>query len=108
MMRPSETTFVNVLVSCATPARSYVGVTNNIARRLLQHNGDICGGARYTKGSQPWRVHAMFQLTSRHDALSLEWKVKHRKTRADGSGVGGRVCAALRLGAGVPGFYGCV
>jgi len=108
MPPPRETTFMYVLVSCATPTRSYVGVTNNIARRLRQHNGAICGGARYTKGSRPWRVHAMFQLASRHDALSLEWKVKHRKTRADGSGVAGRVCAALRLGARIPGFHRCV
>jgi len=108
MTRAREITFVYVLVSCTTPTRSYVGVTINIARRLRQHNGDICGGARYTKGSRPWRVHAMFQLASRHDALSLEWKVTHCKTRSDGSGVGGRVCAALRLGAGLPGFYRCV
>ena len=107
--RRPEMTFLYVLVSLA-PARkySYVGVTNNMARRIRQHNGEISGGARYTSRHAPWRVHAMFQLTNRHDALSLEWKVKHRKRSSDGIGIEGRVQAVKRLGSGISGFHQCV
>lgn len=104
----SGKTFLYVLVSCLSPGRSYVGVTNDMGRRIRQHNGEISGGAKYTTRSKPWRVHALFQVSSRHDALCLEWKVKHRKSRTDGKGVEGRVCAMQRLGLGVPGFVRCV
>ena len=102
-----ERTFLYVLVSCNNPTRSYVGVTNDIGRRLRKHNGFVSGGARYTSMFKPWRVHAMFRLNNRHDALSLEWKVKHRKRKTDGLGVEGRLNASVRLGADITGFVRC-
>lgn len=102
-----EKTYLYVLVACNSPTRSYVGVTNDIGRRLLEHNGLKTGGARYTTMFKPWRVHALFRLGNRHDALSLEWHVKHRKRRADGIGVEGRVNASIRLGADIAGFVRC-
>jgi len=83
-------------------------VTNNIARRIRQHNGEIVGGARYTSQHAPWRVFAMFQLNNRHDALSLEWKVKHKKLKSDGVGIDGRVQAVKRLGKLFTGFHRCI
>ena len=102
-----EQTYVYVLVACSNPGRSYVGVTNDIGRRLRQHNGFLAGGARYTTMFKPWRMHALFRLRNRHDALSLEWKVKHRTRKADGLGVEGRVSACVRLGEDTPGFVRC-
>lgn len=102
-----EKTFVYVLVACQNPTRSYVGVTNDLGRRLREHNGHISGGARYTSRFKPWRIHALFRLRNRHDALSLEWKVKHRKRKADGPGVEGRVNASVRIGEDIPGFMRC-
>ena len=103
-----QVTFLYVLISVNKSKFSYVGVTNNIARRIRQHNGEIVGGAKYTSRHAPWRVFAMFQLKCRHDALSLEWKVKHRKNSSDGKGIEGRVHAVKRLGAGLSGFHQCV
>ena len=91
--------FVYILQSKTRPARSYVGVTNNIQRRLRQHNGHLVGGARYTHSFRPWNMHSLFQLSTRHEALSLEWKIKHQRRRADGTGVSGRVATAERLAA---------
>jgi predicted GIY-YIG superfamily endonuclease len=56
--------------------RSYVGVTNDFARRLRQHNGELKGGARYTRRSAAgphWRpVFKVRGLPSRRQALQLE------------------------------------
>jgi predicted GIY-YIG superfamily endonuclease len=100
-----ETTYVYILQSATNTTKSYVGVTNNLARRLRQHNGDIVGGARYTKGSRPWAFFAVFQVSNRHDALSIEWKVKHQKKARDGPGILGKIQAALRFGQDVPRFF---
>jgi len=31
----------------------YTGVARDLQRRLLQHNGDLAGGSRYTRGRRP-------------------------------------------------------
>lgn len=36
--------------------RTYVGYTNNIYRRIKQHNGELEGGAKRTKQGRPWQV----------------------------------------------------
>ena len=53
-------TFVCYLLrSCAPGGRSrrtYVGVTNDMVRRLRQHNGELAGGAKNTRVGRPWEV----------------------------------------------------
>ena len=45
-----------VYVLCSeTLATTYVGVTNDLERRLEQHNGEQPGGARSTRGGRPTR-----------------------------------------------------
>ena len=67
------------LLHNAAAARTYCGVTNNLSRRLRQHNGDISGGARYTTGNAGrWRVVATVEgFANRSQCLSFEWWVKH-------------------------------
>jgi len=60
--------------------KTYVGVTNNLKRRLRQHNGDIRGGARATRGPGQWRV--LFVLSgfpTRRAALQFEWRLHRRR-----------------------------
>lgn len=62
--------------------RTYLGVTNNINRRLRQHNGIIKGGAKYTtafKSTGKWILRAFVDKLTKHDAYSYEKLIKHKK-----------------------------
>ncbi len=57
---------------------TYNGSTNNLIRRLRQHNGEIVGGAKATKGKGPWIYIAIWEgFSSYKEALSCEWRIKH-------------------------------
>lgn len=59
---------------------SYRGYTVNIKRRIRQHNGEISGGARYTRRSKTWSVVAYITgFTSKRTAMSYEWYTKRRR-----------------------------
>ena len=56
---------------------TYIGITNNLKRRLRQHNGIISGGARSTASRRPWSyMMHIGPFTHRH-ALQFEWAWKH-------------------------------
>jgi predicted GIY-YIG superfamily endonuclease len=64
--------------------RTYNGSTNNPKRRLRQHNGEIVGGAFYTKkfGNSSWKIYAIVTGFPDHkNALQCEWKIKHPNNR---------------------------
>jgi len=59
--------------------RTYVGATTDVSRRVRQHNGELVGGARATQRGRPWRLRAVcVGLASWREALSFEWRWKHR------------------------------
>jgi len=97
-MPQNQETFIYILQSTVDEKKSYVGVTNSLPRRLRQHNGELAGGARYTHARRPWRFFAIFVVANRHDALSIEWKIKHCKRASDGVGITGKIYAACRFG----------
>lgn len=70
--------------------RTYVGVTNDLKRRLRQHNGEISGGARSTRACAPtWRMVLYLEgFRSKQEALQFEWAWHNasRKSRGGGSG----------------------
>ena len=60
-------------------SKTYVGYTNNIQNRLLQHNSNK--GAKYTKG-YIWKVIYKKKFSSKKMAMSYEYKLKkNRKKR---------------------------
>lgn len=64
--------------------RTYNGYTTDPRRRLRQHNGELVGGAKATRGRGPWRFLAV--LTSPEwdcvsTAMKHEWSIKYPTRR---------------------------
>ena len=60
--------------------RTYIGFTVNPTRRLRQHNREIKGGAKHTRGRH-WDMVAIVSLSCKKTALSFEWFWKHRQRK---------------------------
>lgn len=67
-------------------ARTYIGKTNNLRRRLRQHNGQLVGGAKATRrGGGPWRlVWYVRGFASNSDVLKFEWRCHNPPRRRFG------------------------
>lgn len=58
--------------------RTYIGITNNIERRLKQHNGILKGGAKSTRGKGPWKLYLYIKgFPNRSIASKFEWRMHH-------------------------------
>jgi len=78
--------------------RTYNGSTNDMKRRLRQHNGEIVGGARQTsrkKSGEKWSVYCIVSGFSDHkEALQTEWRIRRvegRKRPSKYAGPAGRI-----------------
>jgi predicted GIY-YIG superfamily endonuclease len=74
--------FLCYVIESQTKRCTYVGITNNLERRLRQHNGDLAGGAKYTSrdGLRPWTlVMTIAGFQSHKEALQFEWAYHHTK-----------------------------
>jgi len=69
--------------------RTYVGITNNLARRLRQHNGAIKGGAKATRGRRWALLCTVGGFPSVTAVKQFEWRMHHPPRRA--SGLAGRL-----------------
>tara|TARA_A100001015_G_scaffold274883_1_gene331640 strand:+ start:502 stop:816 length:315 start_codon:yes stop_codon:yes gene_type:complete len=67
---------------------TYLGITNNSTRRLRQHNGELKGGAKYTrmkKGEGKWEYYMKIEGLTKSQALSMERTTKNYRKFAKGS-----------------------
>ena len=64
--------------------KTYVGATVDPDRRLRQHNGEISGGAKATRGHVWQRKALVGPFNNDHDALSFEWHWKHNSKKYKG------------------------
>ena len=54
----------------------YCGITTNLERRLKQHNGELKGGAKYTRSRRPCKYIYTETCLNRSDASKREAKFK--------------------------------
>ncbi len=54
----------------------YTGITNDVDRRIDEHNNSDLLGARYTRGRCPVRLVYKESLNSRSEASKREYKIK--------------------------------
>jgi len=54
----------------------YTGIARDLQKRLLQHNGEQVGGARYTRGRRPVRLVWSDEVPDRGAALQREAAIK--------------------------------
>lgn len=63
------------LLRCAD-GTLYCGIARDTRKRLAQHNGELAGGARYTRGRRPVAMLASAVAGAMGDALRLEALIK--------------------------------
>ena len=72
--------YVYVIGSKKKPARTYVGWTNNLKKRLLKHN--LGKGAKFTRGRK-WKILYSVIFDSKKEAMKKEYQIKkNRKLRS--------------------------
>ncbi len=54
----------------------YCGITTDLERRFKEHNGELAGGAKYTKSKRPVQLCVYAICDSRKSASQLEARVK--------------------------------
>ena len=80
--------YVVYLLANTSNNKTYVGSTNNTVRRIRQHNGDLVGGAKYTKLNKDigeWLFYGMIKNLYKRQALSIEKKVQIRSRKMSGT-----------------------
>ena len=71
---PSKLWYV-YLLRCADNTL-YCGITTDLKKRLRQHNGELIGGAKYTKVRQPCELVYSEQAENRSEASKRECAIK--------------------------------
>jgi putative endonuclease len=66
--------YVYILYS-GSLGKFYVGSTNNVERRIDQHNS---GRSNFTSKGVPWKLIAKMECKSRGDAMDFEIQIKKR------------------------------
>lgn len=84
MVRFDSHPYVLYIIFCydADRMRTYIGITNNLPNRLRKHNGEITGGAKYTKRYSKagcvWTLGATAHcFVNKTEALQAEWAVQN-------------------------------
>jgi putative endonuclease len=60
----------------------YTGVTRDLPRRIEQHNGELVGGPKYTRGRRPVKLRWSDAAEDRSEAQQREAAIK-KLSRAD-------------------------
>lgn len=80
-MTTNDKVWLVYLLQCANNSL-YCGISNDIKKRLRQHNGEIVGGAKYTKAFGPCVLVYQERAKNKSEALKRECEIK-AMTRRD-------------------------
>jgi len=69
------------IIKACDENRTYVGITSDFSRRLRQHNGELKGGAKYTRGRKWALVVLVTGFPAARDARQIEWRLHRRNGR---------------------------
>ena len=67
--------WVVYLLRCADNSL-YCGISNNLSKRIKQHNGELKGGAKYTKSRMPCELVFSQNMADKSNALKREITIK--------------------------------
>ena len=71
---------------------TYIGASPDAHKRLRKHNGELSGGARYTKRiGAGWTHICIVSGFNKIQALQFEWAVKHAKVPGVQTGIPHRI-----------------
>lgn len=95
-MAPTEAPWQFYIVYHLGCKATYAGVSPDPERRLRMHNGEICGGAKYTTSKGAGWVHICLikGFPTKQNAMQFEWAIKHVPPR----NVGGLESRLRKLG----------
>lgn len=81
---PNEGHWYVYILQCADDTL-YTGITTNPQRRLKQHNGELSGGAKYTRVRRPVTLLWQEPHLGRSEAGQREYQIKQltRKKKLD-------------------------
>jgi len=72
-------TYVYILQCIEEPARFYTGFTNDLRKRLRDHNA---GKVSHTAKFMPWRLNTYMAFSDEHRAIAFEKYLKSPSGRA--------------------------
>jgi putative endonuclease len=81
MKKLDNKTWLVYLLKCANNSL-YCGITNDLSQRLRQHNGEIKGGAKYTRANAPCQLVYQEKMHDRSSASKREYEIKQMDRRA--------------------------
>jgi predicted GIY-YIG superfamily endonuclease len=86
-----QNNYIIYMLTNTSHNKTYIGITNNMRRRIRQHNREITGGAKYTTaniGFGEWIYHGWIaskeSILEKNRALSIEKKIKIRSKKIKG------------------------
>jgi len=71
--------YVYLLESINFPSQTYIGLTDNLRKRLAAHNG---GQAKHTRKFKPWRLVTYLAFSEDDKAVAFERYLKSSSGRA--------------------------